>query len=142
MASLEDNRKEAKKENANSAGRRGLSKILLVLLLLVGLTAAGFYYAYSKTRVRTDNAYVHATIYPISARIPGAVLEVLVKDNQVVERDQLLARLDPEDPSLKVRMAKAALASARTHHQEVQIGLKAVEAEDRLAEAKLAQLED
>ena len=36
-------------------------------------------------------------------------------------------------------MAKAALGSARTHHQEAQIGLKAVEAEDRLAEAKLAQ---
>ena len=139
MASLEDDRKEARKENANSVGRRGPSAVLLVLLLLVGLAAAGFYYAYSKTRVRTDNAYVHATIYPISARIPGTVLEVLVKDNQVVERDQLLVRLDPEDPSLKVRMAKAAMASARTHHQEAQIGLKAAEAEDKLAEAKLAQ---
>jgi membrane fusion protein (multidrug efflux system) len=111
----------------------------LFLLLFVGLASAGLYYGYSKTRVRTDNAYVHATIYSISARIPGTVLEVLVKDNQEVERDQLLARLDPEDPSLKVRMAKAALASARTHHQEAQIGLKAAEAEDRLAEAKLAQ---
>ena len=105
----------------------------------MGLAAAGLYYGHSKTRVRTDNAYVHATIYPVSARIPGTVLEVLVKDNQVVERDQLLVRLDPEDPSLKVRMAKAALASARTHHQEAQIGLKAAEAEDKLAEAKLAR---
>jgi len=139
MASLEDDRKGVKKESVNSAGRRGPSRILLFLLLLVGVTVAGFYYGYSKTRVRTDNAYVHATIYPISARIPGTVLEVLVKDNQVVERDQLLAQLDPEDPSLKVRMAKAALASARTHHQEAKIGLKAAEAEDRLAEAKLAQ---
>jgi membrane fusion protein (multidrug efflux system) len=139
MASLEEDGKGVKREGANSAGRRGASKILLFLLLLVGLAAAGLYYGYSKTRVRTDNAYVHATIYPISARIPGTVLEVRVKDNQVVERDQLLARLDPEDPSLKVRMAKAALASAQTHHQEAQIGLKAAEAEDRLAEAKLAQ---
>lgn len=139
MASIEDDPKEVEKESVNPAGRRGLSRILLFFLLLVGLAVAGFYYGYGKTRVRTDNAYVHATIYPISARIPGTVLEVLVKDNQVVERDQLLARLDPEDPSLKVRMARAALASARTHHQEAQIGLKAAEAEDRLAEAKQAQ---
>lgn len=139
MADLEDDREGVKKEGANSAGRGVVSKILMVFLLLVGLAMAGIYYGYSKTRVRTDNAYVHATIYPISARIPGTVLEVLVEDNQLVEQDQLLVRLDPEDPSLKVRMARAALASARTNHQEAQIGLKAAEAEDRLAEAKLAQ---
>ena len=108
-------------------------------MLVVGLCAAGFYYWHSKARVRTDDAYVHATIYPISSRILGTVLEVLVEDNQIVEPDQLLVRLDPEDPSLKVRMAKAALAAARTRHQEAEIGLKAAEAEDRLSEAKLAQ---
>jgi membrane fusion protein (multidrug efflux system) len=139
MADPENDRKERKQAKSGSAGRRGPSLVLLVLLLLAGLASAAFYYVYSKTRVRTDNAYVHATIYPISARMPGTVLEVLVKDNQVVEEDQLLVRLDPEDPSLKVRMAKAALAAARTHHEEAQIGLKAAEAEDRLAEARLAQ---
>ena len=110
-----------------------------ILLLVVGLSAGGFYYWHSKARVRTDDAYVHATIYPISPRVPGTVLEVLVEDNQIVERDQLLVRLDPEDPSLKVRMAKAGLASARTHYDEAEIGLKAAEAEDRLSEAKLEQ---
>ncbi len=106
---------------------------------MLGISAAGAYYAYSRTRVRTDDAYVHATVYPVSARIPGTVLEVLVEDNQVVEPDQLLVRLDPEDPSLKVRMAKAALASARTYLEEAKIGLRGAEAEDRLTEAKLAQ---
>ena len=139
MAGLEDDRKGVRKETETSTGRGVVPKILLILLLLAGTAAAGIYYVYSKSRVRTDNAYVHATIYPISARIPGTVLEVLVKDNQVVEPDQLLATLDPEDPSLKVRMARAALASARTHHEEARIGLKGAEAEDRLAEAKLAQ---
>jgi membrane fusion protein (multidrug efflux system) len=139
MAGHGDDRREKKHANTNSLGRRGASLVLLVLLLLVGLASAAFYYLYSKTRVRTDNAYVHATIYPISARVPGTVVEVLVEDNQVVERDQLLVRLDPEDPALKVRMAKAALAAARTHHEEAQIGLKAAEAEDRLVEARLAQ---
>ncbi len=140
MASLGADRKEGKKQDTNSAARNGgPPRILLVLLLLLGLAAAGFYYAYSKTRVRTDDAYVHATIYPVSARIPGTVLEVRVEDNQLVERDQLLVRLDPEDPSLKVRMAKAALASARTYLEEAKIGLRGAAAEDRLIEAKLAQ---
>lgn len=128
-----------KKERGNSIGRRGRSVLLLVFLLLVGLTAAGFYYWYSRYRVRTDNAYVHATVYAISARIPGTVLEVLIEDNEVVEEGQLLVRLDPEDPSLKVRMAKAVLASARTQHEEAKIALQAARAEDKLTEANLAQ---
>jgi membrane fusion protein (multidrug efflux system) len=139
MASLGSDPKREKEENAIAVGRRGPRVVLMVLLLAVVLAAAVFYYFYSRTRVRTDNAYVHATIYPISARIPGTVLEVRVEDNEIVESNQSLVRLDPEDLSLKVRMASAALASARTQHEEAQIGLKAARAEDRLAEDRLSQ---
>ena len=139
MASSEDDRKEAKAEKTTSGGRRRPVFFFWILLMVVGLCAGGFYYWHSQLRVRTDDAYVHATIYPISARIPGTVLEVLVEDNQVVERDHLLVRLDPKDLSLKVRMAEAALASAQTYHAEAKIGLTGAEAEDRLTEAKVAQ---
>lgn len=139
MASSEDDRKEAKEENTRSGARRRPVVFFWIFLMTIGLFAGGFYYWHSRMRVRTDDAYVHATIYPISARIPGTVMEVLVEDDQVVERDQLLVRLDPEDPSLKVRMARAALASAQTNHAEAKIGLAGAEAEDRLAEAKLEQ---
>jgi membrane fusion protein (multidrug efflux system) len=139
MTSSEDDRKEAKEEKTTSGGRRRIVFFFWILLMVVGLCAGVFYYWHSQLRVRTDDAYVHATIYPISPRIPGTVLEVLVEDNQVVEQDHLLVRLDPEDLSLKVRMAQAALASAQTNQAEAKIGLTGAEAEDRLTEAKLAQ---
>ncbi len=139
MASNEDDRQVERVENTNSGGRRRPVVFFWILLMAAGLCVGGFYYWHSQLRVRTDDAYVHATLYPISARIPGTVLEVTVKDNQVVEKDQLLLRLDPEDLSLKVRMAEAALASALTYHAEAKIGLTGAEAEDRLTEAKVAQ---
>jgi membrane fusion protein, multidrug efflux system len=139
MATKEDDKKGGKEAEAKPRPRRRLAASFWTFLLVAGLCAGGFYYWHSKARVRTDDAYVHATTYPISPRVSGTVLEVLVEDNQVVEANQLLVRLDPEDPSLKVRMAEAALASAQTQNQEAKIGVAAAEAEDRLTEAKLAQ---
>ena len=36
-----------------------------IILMTVGVCLGGFYYWYSHLRIRTDDAYVHATIYPI-----------------------------------------------------------------------------
>ena len=53
-----------------------------------------------------------ARIAPMSARIPGIVVEVLVNDNQDVKADQVLMRLDPRDYEVAVAQAKARLELA------------------------------
>ena len=87
----------------------------LVLLALVVL-AAGAYgvhaWRYWNRHVSTDDAFVEGHVSPVSARVRGTVLEVLVRDNQEVPAGAPLARLDPRDLEVKVHQARAALATA------------------------------
>lgn len=59
------------------------------------------------TTENTDDAFVTADVHMISARVPGTVLEVLVKDNQVVKKGDVLVRLDPAEYQIKEKMAEA-----------------------------------
>ncbi|MCP6761201.1 MAG: HlyD family secretion protein [Fischerella sp. CENA71] len=88
-------------------------------LLILGLSAVFFgifgyqLWQYIFTQESTDNAYVTSNIYPISSRINGTVVEVLVDDNQTVQKDQLLVKLDTKEYQSKVQQALASLQTAR-----------------------------
>jgi membrane fusion protein (multidrug efflux system) len=80
----------------------------LAVLLLV----AGYFWLHGRNRESTDDAQVDGHIAPVSSRVSGSVLEVLVDYNQHVKAGQTLVRLDPRDFQAKVDQAKAALAAA------------------------------
>jgi membrane fusion protein (multidrug efflux system) len=81
------------------------------VLLARGERADVWYYW--RHHVATDDAYISAHIAPMSARVPGTVIEVAVTDNQDVKRDEVLVRLDPRDYEVAVAMARAAVVSAK-----------------------------
>ena len=82
----------------------------------------------------TDNAYVQSSRTSISTSIDGRVVEIDVKENQVVKKGQVLFRLDPADYQVAVSEAEAALAQARFDVQ----GKRAVYAQ-RLADLAAIQ---
>ncbi len=102
-------------------GRRVVIGIAVVVAL-AALTWGGFVWYRSSTRVTTDDAYVEGTISPISAKVAGHVVEMLVTDNQAVRRGDLLVRVDPRDFIARRDQARAAVAVAEAD-------LKAVRAE-------------
>ena len=70
-------------------------KLLFTLGCLVGLATLsyGIYAWYNAiTYVSTDDAYVEGTISPVSAKVAGHVVELLVQDNQVVKVSDMLSR--------------------------------------------------
>jgi len=89
--------------------------ILGVILIIAG---AGFY-AWSRTwnRVSTDDAQVDGHIVPVSSKIYGNVIEVLVDDNQQVKAGQVLVRIDPRDYQVKVDQTRASVAAAERQAQ-------------------------
>jgi len=91
------------------------------LLLLVG---AGLYlWISSWNRVSTDDAQVDGHIIPVSSKIYGNVVEVLVNDNQAVKQGQVLVRLDPWDYQAKVNQASAAVGVAQSQARGASVGV-------------------
>jgi membrane fusion protein (multidrug efflux system) len=64
------------------------------------------------TTVSTDDAYVNGYPTFVAARVSGQVLDVKVKDNERVKKDQLLVVLDPEPYQKIVNIKQAAVDSA------------------------------
>ncbi|HEY7433594.1 MAG TPA: HlyD family secretion protein [Methylomirabilota bacterium] len=87
---------------------------LAIVVVVLGFVAYGGYlWYYWRHHISTDDAYISARIAPMSARVPGIVIEVLVNDNQDVKADQVLVRLDPRDYEVAVAQARAAVAGAK-----------------------------
>ena len=68
----------------------------------------------------TDDAFVDGHIAPISAQVEGRIVEVLVKDNQMVKSGDILARIDDKDYTYKRDMAQADALAAQAELQEAQ----------------------
>src|SRR5271165_3343897 len=69
--------------------------------------------------VSTDDAFVRAAKESLNARVAGQVVEIAVKDNQSVQRGQLLFQVDPEPSRIAVNQAEARLSSARLQINEL-----------------------
>jgi membrane fusion protein (multidrug efflux system) len=61
----------------------------------------------------TDDAYVHADVSVMSARVSGNVVAVHVHDYESVKAGDLLVEIDPSDYQAAVEAAEAAVAGAR-----------------------------
>jgi membrane fusion protein, multidrug efflux system len=94
---------------------------VVALLIALGATAYGVHaWVYSLGHVTTDDAYVDSTVAPLSAKVVGHVIELLVDDNQPVKAGDLLLRIDPRDYRAKYDQARAAVAVAAASFQSAQ----------------------
>jgi membrane fusion protein, multidrug efflux system len=113
----EDAGKQNGGKPADPRRRRAIRFILLAVLVIAAIVAIPVY-AYYSVRESTDDAQVDGHVVPISARISGTILAVLVNDNQPVKAGQDLVRLDPADYQVAVSQAEAQLASAQANIAE------------------------
>src|SRR5690349_6253425 len=92
---------------------RSLRLILLVGVPAIALVVGGYYYLISGRIVSTDNAYVRSDKVSVSADVSGRVIEVNVREFQLVHPGDQLFRLDEEPFRIAVAQNEAALASTR-----------------------------
>ena len=98
---------------ANDTGRKGKIRLILLAVVVVAAIAAIPIYSYYAARESTDDAQVDGHLVPISPRINGTILEVMVRDNEHVKAGQTLVKLDPADFDVALAQAKAQLATAQ-----------------------------
>ena len=99
--------------------RERLRRPLLIGFPLLLAAVGTAYYLAEEPYVSTDDAFVRAAKESVNARVAGQVVEIAVKDNQRVQRGQLLFRIDPEPYQIAVDQADARLASARLQIDEL-----------------------
>ncbi|MFZ9396042.1 MAG: EmrA/EmrK family multidrug efflux transporter periplasmic adaptor subunit [Erythrobacter sp.] len=100
-----------------SASRRATRKKwlrrLVVMLAIVGVGWAAWYYLVARNHVSTDNAYVNAQMALVTPLVAGSAIAVLVEDTQQVKAGDVLVRLDQANAKIAVAQAEADLAAAR-----------------------------
>jgi membrane fusion protein, multidrug efflux system len=97
---------QEKRQKARLAGHRNLIIGAAALLVLLG----GSYFVLTRNEVSTDDAQVDGRLIPISPKISGYISDLLVNDNQIIPKGQLIVRIDPQDEEAKVAQAQATLA--------------------------------
>ena len=106
------------KSSTKSTRFARLALLISVPLLLVGGATA--YYIVNDHYVSTDNAYVQQDKVSISAEVGGRILDVAVRENDVVKEGDLLFRVDPAPYRIAIEQADAAIAAAQVRVSSLQ----------------------
>ena len=73
--------------------------------------------------VYTNDAQIKMDAYPIKAGVTAEVLEVLVKEGERVQKDQVLVRLVPDDLQAEMRRAEAIAEGIQQQIDELRLEL-------------------
>jgi membrane fusion protein (multidrug efflux system) len=120
---------------------------LAAVAIGVGLVAlyGVHWWRYLQAHVSTDDAYVAGRIAPISARVAGHVIDVVVRDNQEVQAGDVLVRLDTRDYRVALAEARASVETARADLQNAALNVPLTDETTRnaatQADAALAAVE-
>jgi membrane fusion protein (multidrug efflux system) len=116
--------------------------IWVLLAVLAVLAAAGYLlWRHYSVRETTDDAQIDGHIYPISARVGGAVVAVNVDDNQLVQAGAVLIQIDPKDFQVALNKAQADVEAARAAGAAAKTGvpIMSTTTSSRLGAAQAAQ---
>lgn len=131
-----------------SAKKRSVLILIVFSVSLLIFGGVGYWYTTARFIESTDNAYVEAKIAVISARVPGYVDEILIKENQQVKTGELLFVIHQAEYNAKVESAEAQVAAANAKINTLQEQLKLqqslilqAEAEVEIAHAELNRVQ-
>src|SRR5580704_828934 len=96
---------------------------LFVLLLVAGLILVVAeewdWWVGSAVLQSTDDAYLHADLTPLAAKVPGYLREIPVQDYQKVKAGELLVQIEDDDYRADLDQAEANVADARAAIQTI-----------------------
>lgn len=117
-------------------------KWLIMLIVPVAIAAGALWYWFgSPGEVATDNAYLKLDMVAVSSEVPGKIVRVHVRENQLVRQGDVLFEIDPTAYEVAVDEADAQIASAQAHVTAVQAEVGAAAADVPAARADLALAE-
>ena len=120
-------------------GKRFNRTIIGISLVFI-VAAAGLYlYPQSASHESTDDAFIAAHTIEVAPKIAGKVDSVLVKDNQLVKKGDLLVQIDPRDYDAQLDQKQASLESVKAEATSAQAAVDQQIANVRSLQATLEQ---
>ena len=102
-----------------------LRRVSLTMLLVLVATWAGYkLWDYYMNEPWTRDGHVRADVVPVAPDVSGFVTEVLVKDNQLVKRGDVLFRIDRARYEIALKQAEAELLGKNAQLDEANADLK------------------
>lgn len=99
---------------------RRLRRVLLVAGPAAVVIGGLYFYLAGGRYVSTDNAYVKMDKLNITTDVSGIIADIPVKDNQRVQKGQVLFRMDDEPYRIALAAAEAQLGTVRTEIANLQ----------------------
>lgn len=97
---------------AAPARRVGSRKLIVAGVVGIALVAYGVHWWTTGRFIEdTDDAYVGGDVTVVGSKVPGYIEKILVTDNQVVKKGDLLVQIDDRDYRAAVARAEAAVAA-------------------------------
>ena len=151
-----DDKKSEKDETVNdgkdaekNTKRSKLPLIILAIVIVLAIIGGIIYWFSTRNLVTTDDAYTDGRAVTIAPRVSGNVVDLLVDDNTLVRRGDLMIKIDPRDyaatrdqDAANLELAKAQLTSAQLDLEIARIRYPAqlTAAEAQRQSAKAVQL--
>lgn len=89
--------------------KKNIKQTSLIAAILLVCVVSLIFWIYGQFYIGTDDAYVNANVSQIAPRVTGQVQHLYVKNNQFVNKGQILFDLDPTPFQIIVEQAKAQL---------------------------------
>jgi len=128
------------KDKKKGPGKKPL--IILGVVTVLILIAAGIWWFATRNEVSTDDAYTDGDAVSIAPKVSGYVVVMNLGDNHFVHKGDLLIKIDPRDyqAQLDQSNAQVGLAKAQLQAAEVQLDIARVQYPAQLSQAKAQEL--
>jgi len=118
---------------------RSRIRLLILLVLVVAGAALSPEFLYLLNHESTDDAYLAATIVPVSAEVKGRVVGVAIADNRQVAAGDLLLTIDPRDYRLALQSRQQALVTRKAELEKEKAAIDEARQQVAAARATLAE---
>ncbi len=113
--------------------------VFLILLVVIPLIIWGSFWLLERQKYEsTDDAYLKANMLLISPKVQGYVTQLLINDNQVVKKGDLLVAIESRDYQAKVLQAEAAIEEALGYKKRLQTMKATQQAHTAAVQARIA----
>src|SRR5215813_7461184 len=121
----------------DSAGRRLAGRVIGGVIVAGAVVAVIVTLLQWETRPQTDDATVRANFVGIAPQVSGHIVELRVRDNQLVHEGEVLFVVDPRPYEIALARARANLALTRKEVEGLRNGVSTAEAGIARASAQL-----